>query len=56
MHMLDYVKNMLHDAPEDMNGKASTPASAHVFKDNSKDPSPLASDKKEIFCIFKGFV
>ena len=30
--MSDYVKNMSHDAPNDMDGKAATPAAAHLFK------------------------
>ena len=49
VHMSDYVKNMLNDAPKDMNGRASTPASAHLFKVSNKDLTLLPVDKKEIF-------
>ena len=34
----DYAKTMLHDAPTNMGGKASTPAASHFFKVNSVDP------------------
>ena len=47
--MSDYEKNMMHDAPNDMEGKAVTPAATHLFKVNEKDPQPLPDDKKEIF-------
>ena len=34
--MSNYVKNMLNDAPALMDGKAVTPAAAHLFKVNTK--------------------
>ena len=46
--MSDYVKKMLHATPKDMNRKASTSASAHLFWVNNKDPTLLPIDKKDI--------
>ena len=48
VQMSDYVKNMLHDTLEDMDGKAATPAAAHLFKVNENDLKVLPDDKKEI--------
>ena len=45
----DNVKTILNDAPKDMNGKAATPAVAHLFKANNVDPKLLPPEKKEIF-------
>ena len=47
--MSDYVKTMLHDAPNDVEGKASTPAASHLFKVNSEDPKLSPKEEKEIF-------
>ena len=47
--MSDYVKTMLNDAAASMDGKAATPAAAHLFKVNTKDPKLLNKEKKELF-------
>ena len=47
--MHDYVKNMLNDAPASMDGKAATPAAAHLFKVNMENPKLLGKDKKDLF-------
>ena len=47
--MSDYVKTMLNDAPASMDGKAATPAAAHLFKVNTDDPKLLTKEKKEMF-------
>ena len=47
--MSDYVKTMLNDAPALTDGKAVTPAAAHLFKVNTEDPKLLNKDKKELF-------
>ena len=47
--MADYVKTMLSDAPSSMDGKASTPAAAHLFKINTEDPKPLDQARKHLF-------
>ena len=47
--MSDYVKRMLNDAPDSMDGKAATPAAAHLFKVNTEDPKLLSKEKKELF-------
>ena len=44
-----YVKTMLNDAPTSMDGKAATPAAAHLFKVNTEDPKLLNKEKKELF-------
>ena len=49
VHMSNYVKNMLHYAPDDMDEKATTPAVRHLYKINDKDSKLLSGDKKEIF-------
>jgi hypothetical protein len=36
--MFDYIMNMLIDLPADMDGEAATPAAAHLFQVNEKDP------------------
>ena len=36
--MHSYVKTMLNDAPASMDGKAATPAAAHLFKVNMENP------------------
>ena len=47
--MSDYVKTMLNDAPASMDGKAATPAAAHLFKVNTEDLKLLNKEKKELF-------
>ena len=47
--MSDYVKTMLNDAPASMDGKAATPAAAHLFRVNTDDPKLLNKEKKELF-------
>ena len=47
--MDDYVKTMLNDAPSSMDGKAATPAAAHLFKVNTVDPKPLDQARKDLF-------
>ena len=47
--MEDYVKTMLNDAPSSMDGKAATPAAAHLFKINTVDPKPLDQARKDLF-------
>ena len=55
--MSNFVKNMLNDAPASMNGKADTPAAAHLFKLNMEDPKLLSKEKKELFVhlVMQGF-
>ena len=45
----DYVKTMLNDAPSSMDGKAATPAAAHLFKINTENPKPLDKERKDLF-------
>ena len=47
--MDDYVKTMLNDTPSSMDGKAATPAAAHLFKINTVDPKPLDQARKDLF-------
>ena len=47
--MQHYIDMMLQDAPEDMKGVSNTPAAAHLFKTNSKDPKALDDKRKKIF-------
>ena len=49
INMSDYVKTMLNDAPTSMEGKAATPAAAHLFKVNTDDPKLLTKEKQEMF-------
>ena len=49
INMSDYVKTMLNDAPASMDGKAATPAAAHLFKVNTNDPKLLTKEKQEMF-------
>ena len=49
VRMSNYVKNMLNDALALMDGKAATPAAAHLFKVNTENPKLLGKDKKELF-------
>ena len=47
--MDDYVKTMLSDAPSSMDGKAATPAAAHLFKINTVNPKLLDHERKDLF-------
>ena len=47
--MHDYLKTMLNDAPSSMDGKAATPAAAHLFKVNMENPKLLGKEKKDLF-------
>ena len=47
--MHDYVKTMLNDAPSSMDGKATTPAAAHLFKVSMANPKLLVKEKKDLF-------
>ena len=47
--MDDYVKMMLNDAPSSMDGKAATPAAAHLFKVNTVNPKLLDQERKDLF-------
>ena len=49
VRMLNYIKNMLKDAPASMDGHAATPAVAHLFKINTDNPKLLDKEKKELF-------
>ena len=49
INMSDYVKTMLNGAPTSMDGKAATPAAAHLFKVNADDPKLLTKEKQEMF-------
>ena len=49
VRMSNYVKNMLNNAPASMDGKAVTPAAAHLFKVNMENPKLLSKEKKELF-------
>ena len=46
--MLDYVENMLRDAPADMTGESATPAGNHLFQVN-EGAIKLDEDKAQIF-------
>ncbi len=41
--MTDYVESVLKEAPTDMNGESTTPATKHLFEINDK---PVALDKE----------
>ena len=49
INMEHYIDMMLHDAPKDMDGISTTPAAAHLFKTNVKDPKLLDDERKKIF-------
>ena len=49
INMSDYDKTMLNDAPTSMDGKAATPAAAHLFNVNTDDPKILTKEKQEMF-------
>jgi len=47
--MRDYIKLILHDVPDDMEGVAATPAGNHLFKVNKDNPEMLTGKRKETF-------
>jgi hypothetical protein len=47
--MKSYIENIISEMPEDMIGKAATPAANHLFKINHVNPEKLSKDKAEIF-------
>ena len=49
INMEHYIDMMLHDAPKEMDGISTTPAAAHLFKTNMKDPKLLDNERKKIF-------
>ena len=49
INMEHYIDMMLQDAPEDMEGVATTPAASYLFKVNGKDPQHLGTEKKKVF-------
>ena len=49
INMEHYIDMMLQDAPDEMEGTATTPAAPHLFKVNNKDPQLLGTEKKKIF-------
>jgi hypothetical protein len=48
LQMDDYVESMLEEVPEDMNGTATTPAAAHLFKVD-ETAEDLAQEQSELF-------
>ena len=49
INMEHYIDMMLQDAPEEMEGVATTPAASYLFKVNGKDPQHLGTKKKKVF-------
>ena len=49
INMEHYIDMMLQDAPEEMEGVATTPAASYLFKVNGKDPQHLGTEKKKVF-------
>lgn len=47
--MLDYVLEILDEAPVDMNGEAVTPAAEHLFTLNEVDPEKLDEPGSELY-------
>jgi Reverse transcriptase (RNA-dependent DNA polymerase) len=43
--MIDYIRNILGEVPEDMGGESSTPAANHLFEVNNDNPTKLDKDK-----------
>jgi hypothetical protein len=48
INMQDYVKKILDEMPEDMDGKATSPAADHLFQ-IIKGIDPLDQDQSEFF-------
>jgi hypothetical protein len=47
--MEDYIKSILNDLPEDMNGESPTPAGTHLFEVNSQNPDYLDDKTSTLF-------
>jgi len=47
--MIDYIKMVLADVPEEMRGRAVTPAAEHLFKVNDTNPVPLDEERGKTF-------
>ena len=47
INMEHYIDMMLQDAPEEMKGIATTPATSYLFKVNDKDPHYLGTRKRK---------
>jgi hypothetical protein len=47
--MSDYIKGILDDLPNDMDGEAPTPAVNHHFDVNANHSQPLSCDEAELF-------
>jgi hypothetical protein len=47
--MIDYLKSVLHDAPKEMRGAATTPAASHLFEVNKVDPVLFNEEKADIY-------
>ena len=50
INMEHYIDMMLQDAPEEMKGTATTPATSHLFNVNNKDPQFLGAEKRKFSC------
>ncbi len=44
-----YINMVLSELPDEMRGKAVTPAASHLFKTNVDNPSLLDDDKATLF-------
>jgi hypothetical protein len=49
MDMSGYIQTILSEAPKDMDGTLTTPATAHLFKVNTDSPVYLDSIRAEVF-------
>jgi len=47
--MFDYIRNMLADLPEDMNGTSVTPAGENLFTVNQENPTKLSEEQSDFF-------
>ena len=47
--MIDYIKMVLADLPDEFRGKATTPAADHLFKVNDDDAVKLSEEKAKMF-------
>ena len=51
--MEEYIRNMLQELPEDMDGMATTPAAEHLFKVN-ETPTHLDENEAMFFSSQRG--
>jgi hypothetical protein len=47
--MVDYVQNLLDEAPDDMIGESATPAANHLFEVNETNPTQLDQTTADLF-------